>query len=75
MPCNIGLHYELVKLFSHVLLFATPWTAAWQAMGFSRQEYWSGLPFPSPGLRCKLCLFCVNQLLCHEKVYAITILN
>ena len=31
---------------------ATPWTAAYQAllsMGFSRQEYWSGLPFPSPG--------------------------
>ena len=33
-------------------LFATPWTVAHQAplsMGFSRQEYWSGLPFPSPG--------------------------
>ena len=33
-------------------LFATPWTVAYQAppsMGFSRQEYWSGLPFPSPG--------------------------
>ena len=32
--------------------FATPWTIAYQAppsMGFSRQEYWSGLPFPSPG--------------------------
>ena len=31
---------------------ATPWTVAWQAplsMGFSRQEYWRGLPFPSPG--------------------------
>ena len=37
---------------SHVQLFATPWTVAHQAllsMGFSRQEYWSGLPFPSPG--------------------------
>ena len=37
---------------SHVQLFATPWTVAYQAppcMGFSRQEYWSGLPFPSPG--------------------------
>ena len=35
-----------------VRLFVTPWTAAHQAplsMGFSRQEYWSGLPFPSPG--------------------------
>ena len=38
--------------FSHVQLFATPWTIACQtplSMGFSRQEYWSGLPFPSPG--------------------------
>ena len=38
--------------FSHVRLFATPWTAAGQvplSMEFSRQEYWSGLPFPSPG--------------------------
>ena len=36
----------------HVRLFATPWTVAHQdppSMGFSRQEYWSGLPFPSPG--------------------------
>ena len=41
-----------VKSLSHVQLFATPWTVAPQAppsMGFSRQEYWSGLPFPSPG--------------------------
>ena len=39
-----------VKSLSRVLLFATPWTVAHQAsMGFSRQEYWSGLPFPSPG--------------------------
>ena len=40
-----------MKLLSHVRLFATPWTVAYQAplsMGFSRQEYWSGLPFPSP---------------------------
>ena len=39
-------------VLSHVQLFATPWTVACQAplsMGFSRQEYWSGLPFPSPG--------------------------
>ena len=38
--------------FSSVLLFATLWTVVHQAplsMGFSRQEYWSGLPFPSPG--------------------------
>ena len=41
-----------VKSLSHVRLFVTAWTIACQAlpsMGFSRQEYWSGLPFPSPG--------------------------
>ena len=41
-----------VKLLSHVRLFVTPRTVAYQAppsMGFSRQEYWIGLPFPSPG--------------------------
>ena len=41
-----------VKSLSHVPLFVTPWTVARQAplsMGFSRQEYWSGLPFLSPG--------------------------
>ena len=41
-----------MKSLSHVRLFATPWTVACQAypsMEFSRQEYWSGLPFPSPG--------------------------
>ena len=41
-----------MKLLSHVQLFATPWTVAYQvppSMGFSRQEYWSGLPFPFPG--------------------------
>ena len=39
-------------LLSHVQLFVTPWTIAHQvplSMGFSRQEYWSGLPFPTPG--------------------------
>ena len=41
-----------VKSLSRVQLFATPWTVAYQAppsMGFSRQEYWSGFPFPSTG--------------------------
>ena len=40
-----------VKSLSRVQLLATPWTAAYQAprsMGFSRQEYWSGVPLPSP---------------------------
>ena len=52
--CNAwkGLDWRLLKSLSHVRLFATPWTVAFQApqsMRFSRQEYWSGLPFPSPG--------------------------
>ena len=41
-----------MKLLSRVRLFATPWSVAYQAplsMEFSRQECWSGLPFPSPG--------------------------
>ena len=41
-----------VKSLSHVQLFTTPWTVAHQAplsIEFFRQEYWSGLPFPSPG--------------------------
>ena len=41
-----------VKVFSHVRLFAIPWTVAYQAppsMEFSRQEHWNGLPFPPPG--------------------------
>ena len=41
-----------VKSLSRVRLFSTPWSAAYQAppsMGFSRQEYWSGVPLPSPG--------------------------
>ena len=42
----------VLSCFSRVQLFATPWTVTCQApqsMGFSRQECWSGLPFPSPG--------------------------
>ena len=51
-----GIKVELARMYiytySHVRLFATPWTVACQvplSMEFSRQEYWSGLPFPSPG--------------------------
>ena len=50
-----------VKLLSRVRFLATPWTAAYQAppsMGFSRQEYWSGLPLPSP----LLCLASSKKL-------------
>ena len=44
-------HYLLLSHFSRVRLCETSWTAAYQAppsMGFSRQEYWSGVPLPSP---------------------------
>ena len=47
-----SLHTCVLSYFSRVQLFATPWTIACQAplsMGFSRQEYWRGLPFPSWG--------------------------
>ena len=49
--CHLLLQCVKVKSLSRVRLLATPWTAAYQAppsMGFSRQEYWSGVPFPSP---------------------------
>ena len=57
---GVGCHFLLqrgkgkvkVKSLGHVRLLVTPWTAAHQAplsMGFSRREYWSGLPLPSPG--------------------------
>ena len=45
-----------VKSLSRVRLCATPWTAAYQAppsMGFSRQEYWSGVPLPSPNINLR----------------------
>jgi len=56
---GVGCHFLLqcmkwnvkVKSLSRVQLLATPWTAAYQApqsMGFSRREYWSGVPLPSP---------------------------
>ena len=70
------------KSLSHVRLVATPWTAAYQAppsMGFSRQEYWSGVPLPSPnthatpphsapGLSQRMCTHtqCKKLLLCVE---------
>ena len=46
------VQFSSVQSLSFVQLFATPWTVAYQAppsMGFSRQEYWSALLFPSPG--------------------------
>ena len=50
MKCIFTL--VVVQLLSRVQFFETAWTVAHQAplsMGFSRQEYWSGLPFPTPG--------------------------
>ena len=50
---SMNMKWSEVKSLSRVRLFAAPWTVAYQAppsMGFSRQEYWSGLPFPSPGI-------------------------
>ena len=50
---NFSLLLLLVLLLSHVWLFATPWTITHQAplsLELSRQEYWSRLPFPSPGI-------------------------
>ena len=54
-----------MKLLSRVRLFQTPWTVAYQAppsMEFSRQEYWSGLPFPSPGIEPKSATLQANAL-------------
>ena len=48
----IKLFFFCVQTFSHILLSVTPWTITCHAplfMGFSRQEHWSGLPFPPPG--------------------------
>ena len=67
-----------VKSLSCVRLFAAPWTVAYQAppsMGFSRQEYWSGVPLPSPGdlpnPRIKLAVSYVScisrQVLYHQR--------
>ena len=60
-----------VKLLSRVRILATPWTAAYQAppsMGFSRQEYWSGVPLPSP-LSPRVCsnLYPLSQW-CHPTI-------
>ena len=49
-----------VKSLSHTQLLATPWTGAYQAppsMGFSRQEYWSGVPLPSPSMEAEVSIY------------------
>ena len=52
LQCGSEVKWSELKSLSPVQLFVTPWIVAHQAplsMRFSRQEYWSGLPFPSPG--------------------------
>ena len=66
---GVGCHFLLqcmkvkVKSLSRVRLLATPWTAVYQAplsMGFSRQEYWSGVPLPSPLVVLNSLNFCMS---------------
>ena len=61
-----------VKSLSHVSLFATLWTVAHQApppMGFSRQEYWSGFLFPSPGIEPGSPPFQADSLQCEPSLW------
>jgi len=63
-------------MLSSIKLFVAPWTVACQAplsMGFSRQEYWSGLPCPPPGdlpdpgiEHTSLCVFCVGRRILYH---------
>ena len=64
VDCHFLLQCMKVKSLSRVRLFATPWTVAYQAppsMGYSRQEYWSGLPSPYLELAKKF-----SSLTCHK---------
>ena len=59
----------LLSRFSRVRLLATPWTAAYQAplsMGFARQEYWSGVPLPSPRDHSVMFNVAVNKAMGEE---------
>ena len=59
--------YACVCMLIHVWLFDIPWTVTRQAplsMGFSRQEYWSGLPFPS--WTCVSCISCVDRQILYQ---------
>ena len=73
-----------MKSLRHVQLFVTPWTAAYQAppsMGFSRREYWSGVPLPSPDLTAAMINYgvntrdCIRTLQCKERATSRTSLN
>ena len=90
LTVNIKLlphYFGMPSCFSHGWLFATPWTVTLQtslSMRFRRQEYWSGLTFPPPGIflthRLSLRLFCLLHWQAHSlslaplpKVYSIKI--
>ena len=69
-----SLRLSTWKLHSRVQLLATPWTAVYQAppsMGFSRQEYWSGVPLPSPKWRHNLVLLWT----CLDNIFSISFLT
>ena len=75
MPFSSPMHESekvKVKLLSRVRLLATPWTAAYQAppsMGFSMQEYWSGVPLPSPNFTF-WCVLLEKDLATHSSILA-----
>ena len=59
MDCHFLLRCMKVQLFSRVQLLVTPWTAAYQAplsLGFSRREYWTGVPSPSPRIEDRVMM-------------------
>ena len=65
----VGMLLLLLSCFSCVWLCATPWTAAYQAppsMGFSRQEYWSGVPLPFPWVGMTIIKISANNKCCGE---------
>ena len=64
------IHTCMLSRFSHVLLFETPWTVAHKAslsMGFSRQEYWSGLPCPSPCIHIHIHIYVYIHIHTHTR--------
>ena len=71
--CTYVRTYVKVKSLSHVRLFATPWTVAYQAsqsMEFSRQDYWSGLPFRIDWLDLLAVQGTLKSLLQHHRLKA-----
>ena len=80
---GVGCHFLLqcmkvkVKSLSGVWLFATPWTAAYQAplsTGFSRHEYWSGVPLPSPIKWCNIYKMLSIKLILNKSYLLLSLL-